>query len=122
MFSDVVFDVSKSKFFFKDKITLGLDLQGGLYLVMGVDFNKVFKEVIDRQSINLKKQIEENTKAQFISEFNQLDAFKTDLESDLVLLSDAALSLMMKGEQIEVQDEYHNTYDPIFSVKFKKAN
>ncbi len=35
---------------FSKKINLGLDLQGGLYLVMGVDFNKVFKEIADRQS------------------------------------------------------------------------
>lgn len=41
-------DVEKSKFPFKQKINLGLDLQGGLYLVLGVDFNKVFKEIVDR--------------------------------------------------------------------------
>ncbi len=52
-------DPTKSKFFFRDKLTLGLDLQGGLYLVMGVDFNKVFKEVVDRQAINLKRQLED---------------------------------------------------------------
>jgi protein-export membrane protein SecD len=34
---------------FSKKINLGLDLQGGLYLVMGVDFNKVFKEMTERQ-------------------------------------------------------------------------
>lgn len=38
---------------FSKKINLGLDLQGGLYLVMGVDFNKVFKEIADRQSGSL---------------------------------------------------------------------
>ena len=82
-----------------------------------------YKEISDKIKAlrEKKKQIEENTKAQFTSEFNQLDAYKTDLESDLILLSDAALSLMMKGQSVEVQDEYHNTYDPIFVVKFKKA-
>ena len=39
----------KSSFPFSKKINLGLDLQGGLYLVMGVDFNKVFKEIAERQ-------------------------------------------------------------------------
>src|ERR1700746_1088940 len=39
----------KSAFPFSKKINLGLDLQGGLYLVMGVDFNKVFKEIAERQ-------------------------------------------------------------------------
>jgi predicted nuclease with TOPRIM domain len=89
-----------------------------------LDSSLEYKEVVDKLKAlrEKKKQIEETTKQQFTSEFNQLDAYKTDLESDLVLLSDAALSMMMKGEQVEVQDEYHNTYDPIFVVKFKKAN
>ncbi len=69
-----------------------------------------------------KKQIETAVKAQFASEFNQLDAIKTDLESDTMLLSDAALSLLMKGDHVEVQDEYHNVYDPVFTVKFKKGS
>jgi predicted transcriptional regulator len=69
-----------------------------------------------------KKQIEASTKEQFASEFNQLDQYKEDIESDTVLMSDAALSMMIKGERVEVQDEYNNPYDPIFSVKFKKAN
>jgi transcription-repair coupling factor (superfamily II helicase) len=29
--------------------------------------------------------------------------------------------MLMKGERVEVQDEYKNVYDPVFSVKFKKA-
>lgn len=47
-------DVEKSKFPFKQKINLGLDLQGGLYMVLGVDFNKVFKEVVSRQVSSLR--------------------------------------------------------------------
>ena len=42
-------DLEKTKFPFKQKINLGLDLQGGLYMVLGVDFNKVLKDVVDRQ-------------------------------------------------------------------------
>ncbi|MEK6578004.1 MAG: protein translocase subunit SecD, partial [Bdellovibrionota bacterium] len=30
-------DLEKTKFPFKQKINLGLDLQGGLYMVLGVD-------------------------------------------------------------------------------------
>jgi predicted transcriptional regulator len=69
-----------------------------------------------------KKHIEAATKEQFSSEFNQLDQFKDEIESDSMLLTDAALSMMIKGERVEVQDENKNTYDPIFSVKFKKAS
>lgn len=42
-------DLEKTKFPFKQKVNLGLDLQGGLYMVLGVDFNKVYKDVIARQ-------------------------------------------------------------------------
>jgi preprotein translocase subunit SecD len=44
---------------FQRKINLGLDLQGGLYLVMGVDFNKVFREIADRQALSLTESIRE---------------------------------------------------------------
>ncbi len=68
-----------------------------------------------------KKQIENTTKESFSSEFTKLDGFKTDLASDMVLLSDIALTKLTKGEIIEVFDEYNNTYEPLFTVKFKKA-
>ena len=44
---------------FSKKINLGLDLQGGLYLVMGVDFNKVFKEMTERQMGILSERLKE---------------------------------------------------------------
>lgn len=50
-------DLEKTKFPFKKKVNLGLDLQGGLYMVLGVDFNKVFKEIVDRQAISFKEAI-----------------------------------------------------------------
>jgi len=30
------------------------------------------------------------------------------------------MTKLMKGETVEVKDEYDNTYEPIFSVRFKK--
>src|SRR3984885_9747194 len=52
-------DLEKTKFPFKQKINLGLDLQGGLYMVLGVDFNKVYKDVLDRQSSSMKDRLKE---------------------------------------------------------------
>jgi protein-export membrane protein SecD len=52
-------DLEKTKFPFKQKINLGLDLQGGLYLVLGVDFNKVYKDVMERQSSSLHDRLKE---------------------------------------------------------------
>ncbi len=68
-----------------------------------------------------KKQIEQSVRDQFKNELEQLAGFETDLKSDAELLSDAVFTKLMKGEQIEVMDEYHNVYDPVIQVKFKKA-
>ncbi|OGH68343.1 MAG: hypothetical protein A3I29_00885 [Candidatus Magasanikbacteria bacterium RIFCSPLOWO2_02_FULL_44_11] len=68
-----------------------------------------------------KKQIEGSVKQQFSSELTKLDDFAIDLASDQELLNDAALTTLMKGETVEVMDEYENKYEPVFSVKFKKS-
>jgi len=52
-------NLATTKFPFKQKINLGLDLQGGLYMVLGVDFNKVFKETIDRQGSSLQSTLKD---------------------------------------------------------------
>jgi len=52
---------SPEKLPFSKKINLGLDLQGGLYLVMGVDFNKVFKEIADRQLVSLSERLKDKS-------------------------------------------------------------
>jgi preprotein translocase subunit SecD len=51
----------KTAYPFSKKINLGLDLQGGLYLVMGVDFNKVFKEITERQLSSLNERMKEKS-------------------------------------------------------------
>ncbi|MFA6486436.1 MAG: hypothetical protein WCT40_03655 [Candidatus Magasanikbacteria bacterium] len=68
-----------------------------------------------------KKQIEASTKQDFAGEFTKLDDYKIDLESDMTMLSDAAMTKLMKGETVEVKDEYDNVYEPVFTVKFKKS-
>lgn len=52
-------DPETTKFPFKGKINLGLDLQGGLYMVLGVDFDKVYKDVIQRQAASVKDRLKE---------------------------------------------------------------
>jgi preprotein translocase subunit SecD len=41
-------DLEHTNFPFKKKVNLGLDLQGGLYMVYGVDFRKVYGETVSR--------------------------------------------------------------------------
>lgn len=54
-------------------------------------------------------------------ELEELDTLKVDIKNQQQLLSDAALTMYAKGEKVEVEDEYHNVYNPEFSVKFKKS-
>jgi predicted nuclease with TOPRIM domain len=74
-----------------------------------------------KQMRERKKQIEASVKQDFSSEFTKLDDYKIDLESDSTLLTDAVITKMMRGETIEIEDEYNNKYEPVFSVKFKKT-
>jgi hypothetical protein len=65
--------------------------------------------------------LESQIKADFQSEISKLEAIKQDIDTDKQLLTDMALTKLMKGETVEIKDEYENTYEPIFSVNFKKS-
>lgn len=67
-----------------------------------------------------RKAVEQSCKQSFTSELEKLDDLRIDIASQQELLSDAALSKFMKGEEIEIKDEFENKYVPVFSVKFKK--
>lgn len=69
-----------------------------------------------------KKQIENTIRQDFANEFQQMEDLKIDIESDQELLNDIALTQVMKGETVAVTDEYEQNYEPVFVVKFKKAN
>ena len=82
-----------------------------------------YKEITDK-IITLrekKKRIEGEIRSGLNSELGQLDDIKHDISTDAELLSDTALSMIMKGQTVAVKDEYDNDYEPIFSVKFKKT-
>ncbi len=68
-----------------------------------------------------KKQIEQTVKENFANELTKLDDLKIDMASDTEVLTDMAMTQLMKGETVEVKDEYENTYQPVFKVNFKKV-
>lgn len=68
-----------------------------------------------------KKKMEESIQDDFRSEFNKLETLKTDVENDILLMSDLAINKLIKGEPVEITDEKDNKYEPTFSVRFKKA-
>lgn len=68
-----------------------------------------------------KKQIEQTIKEGFAKEITEFEDLKVDIDSDNELLSDIALTQLMKGETVEVKDQYENQYEPLFTVRFKKV-
>lgn len=82
-----------------------------------------YQEILDKmKALRVKKQqVEAAIKADFSSELEKMEEYALDMKSDSMLLSDAAMTKLMKGETVEITDEYNNKFEPIFSVKFKKV-
>lgn len=87
------------------------------------DQSKPYQEILEQlKALKVKKmQLEQQIRSDLTSEMDQLDRLKLDLQSDAILLSDAALTKLMKGETIEIIDENDVKYEPSFKVTFKKA-
>ena len=69
-----------------------------------------------------KKQIEARIQAEMGKAYEKLEDLKHEMESEKEMMNDIAISTLMKGETVVVTDEYQNSYDPQYSVKFKKAD
>jgi protein-export membrane protein SecD len=52
-------DLEKTAFPLKQKMNLGLDLQGGIYLVLGIDFNRIFLDSLKKQTAHLPEKLAE---------------------------------------------------------------
>ena len=48
-----------SSYPFQSKLNLGLDLQGGLYMVLGIDFNKVYRDEVKGMGQRLTSLLED---------------------------------------------------------------
>ena len=68
-----------------------------------------------------KKQIEIRVQEQMGKRYAELEELKDEVESEQQMLNDIAMTTLMDGKTVEVMDEYQNRYEPVFSVKFKKA-
>jgi uncharacterized coiled-coil DUF342 family protein len=69
-----------------------------------------------------KKQIEARIQQQLGRAYEKMEDLKREMDQEKEMLNDIAISTLMKGDTVEVKDEYENPYEPSFSVKFKKAN
>ncbi len=82
-----------------------------------------YQELLEEIKISRekKKSLENTIKEDFSAEIEKLETLKLDIDNDTMLLSDAALTKLMKGETVKVEDVAGGEYEPIFSVKFKKS-
>lgn len=68
-----------------------------------------------------KKQIEDGVKTEMGGDFIRMEELKKDIVENQSMINDIALSQMMKGEEVHIVDGNNVAYEPIFTVRFKKA-
>lgn len=113
----------QSQLFFERTLATKQELKELMLMIKDALANSsAYQNVLDQiKNLNTeKKVIVDNIKADFGSEASKIDTLKLDIENDKMLMSDAALSQLMAGETVEVEDKHGNKYTPVFSVKFKK--
>ena len=77
------------------------------------------KEQMEKLKVR-RKEIENQVRQQYASEFNDLDDVKTDIKDTKMVLSDMMWNMLMKNEKIEVVDEYNTKYVPQVVVSLRK--
>jgi dGTP triphosphohydrolase len=89
-------------------------------LAQNAPYQKVVEEL---NTLKAKKlQLETEIRASFQKEMEQLEKLTESVKADVQLMSDMAITKLMKGETIEVKDEQDASYEPVIQVRFKKAN
>ena len=67
-----------------------------------------------------KSQIEGHVKEAVPKDAQRIDDLDAEIKASEELMSDMAISLIMKNESVELQDKYENKYLPLIKVAFKK--
>ncbi len=69
-----------------------------------------------------KKLLESETQAQMGMRFETFENAKTEIASLEEMLTDIALTTIMKGENINIKDKNNIEYEPSYKITFKKIN
>jgi len=83
------------------------------------EYQKILEELEDLKI--KKKKIQASVQADFKEEFDKLEGLKLNIAGDNQLLSDLALTQLTSGEPVKIIDENKVEYEPVFTVRFKKA-
>lgn len=68
-----------------------------------------------------KKNYEISAQQSMGARWEELEDMKTEVKSMQEMISDISLSSLMKGETVEIRDQYDSLYEPVYNVSFKKA-
>lgn len=77
------------------------------------------KEEMDEARARLKR-VEQAIDADYKAEVEELEKLNLSIKNDNEVLSDIALTMLMKGENIDIQDSEGNKYEPKTRVTFKQ--
>ncbi len=85
--------------------------------------SKSYQEVKDEleKLLEKKRRIETAVKADFVQEQAEIDKLALGMTNDKQLLTDLALTQLMKGQTVEITED-EISYEPIFNVKFKRKD
>lgn len=85
--------------------------------------SKPYQDVLDElKKLKAKKiQIESEIRADFGKEMEQLERLTLDVKTDEILLTDLSLTMLMKGQPLDLTDENDVKYEPVFRITFKKT-
>ncbi len=72
----------------KSKINLGLDLQGGLYMILGIDFKKVYKDEVKGYTRKVESLLADNGISSTLGDLSVADEFDPMMTLNLANASD----------------------------------
>ena len=76
-----------SQYPIKSKINLGLDLQGGLYMILGIDFNKVYRDEVKNWARKIEGMLKDNEIKVELGDLD--DSNPTDPRHSVLLLQES---------------------------------
>ncbi len=90
----------------------------------GLKAEAKYKDIVEEIKVlkDKKKQIETNVQVDMGEAYDKMETMQSDVNADLQMLSDIAMTTLMDGKTVEVVDEYNNRYEPEFKVNLRKSN
>jgi len=89
-------------------------------LVQSSGYEDVREEI--KKLRDKKKALESAVQAEMGSRYEELEKAKKEIENLDQMLTDIAMTTLMKGESINLKDKNNAEYEPSYKITFKKIN